>query len=96
MSTTTDDSPNDPSSPDMVLSAELAGNSTSALVRWRPAQTMDWYDYKTLEFDVKLSIGTTTDEFSILLYNAGVGVRLKKFVPGSNYVMIYLPWKETR
>ena len=86
VSITTDDSPNDASSPTRALSVELAGTSTSALVRWRPAQTMDWYDYKTLEFDVKLAVGTTTDGFSIRLYNAGTGVRLKKFVPGSNYV----------
>ncbi len=86
ITTTTDDSPNDGSTPAMALSVKLSGTSNNALVRWRPVQTMDWYDYKTLEFDVKLAVGTTTDGFSIRLYNAGTSVRLKKFVPGSSYV----------
>ena len=86
VATTADDSPNDASAPALALSAVLAGNSSNALVRWRPVQTMDWYDYKTLEFDVKLPVGTVTDGFSIRLYNAAAPVRIKKFVPSAGYV----------
>jgi hypothetical protein len=79
-------SPGDFSSPAQALSSVLASTSQSALFRWRPAKTMDWYDYTTLEFDVRLPVGTVTDGFSVRLYNAGADVRLKKFVPQSGYV----------
>ncbi|MEJ5299189.1 MAG: hypothetical protein WHZ52_14260, partial [Armatimonadota bacterium] len=79
-------SPGDFSSPAQALSSVLNSTSQSALFRWRPAKTMDWYDYTTLEFDVRLPVGTVTDGFSVRLYNAGADVRLKKFVPQSGYV----------
>ncbi len=86
LSSIADNSPSDSSSPAAALQSVLAAKSSSALFRWDPPQTMDWYDYKTLEFDVKLPTGTTTDGFSVKLYNASTGVRLKKFIPQTGYV----------
>jgi len=80
-------SPSDSSAPAQAISAQLDGASNSALFRWRPIQTMDWTDYKTLEFDAKLPAGgTVTDGFSVRVYNAAAPVRLRKFVPSSGYV----------
>ncbi len=86
LSLVAENSPGDFSSPARALASQLASNSSSALFRWRPVRTMDWYDYTTLEFDVRLPVGTVTDGFSVRLYNAGADVRLKKFVPQSGYV----------
>jgi len=63
---------------------DTSGHSPNALFRWRPAQTMDWYDYNTLQFDARITTSTTTDGFSIRLYNRGAGVKIKKFVPGTS------------
>lgn len=86
LSTIPDNAPGDPSAPASALQSVLAAKSSSALFRWDPPQTMDWNDYQTLEFDVKLPVGTVTDGFSVKVYNAGAGVRLKKFVPQAGYV----------
>ncbi|HPP74390.1 MAG TPA: hypothetical protein PLU88_04615 [Armatimonadota bacterium] len=82
-----ENSPSDSSSPAQCLNAQLAGtgaSSTSALFRWRPAQTMDWYDYVTLEFDARITGDTRTDGFSLRIYNTSTTVKLKKIIPGVN------------
>ena len=80
-----ENAPGDTSSPARCLAVQLTGNSGNALARWRPVQTMDWNDYNTLQFDVRLPVGTTGEGFSVRVYNVGGGVRLKKFVPTGSF-----------
>jgi len=67
----------------------LSGATGNALIRWTPAQTMDWTDYKTLQFDAKVLNTAVTDGYSIRLYNntTATSTTVRKFVPGtSGYV----------
>lgn len=80
-----ENAPTDASAPAKAVSGKLnaGASSGSALFRWRPAQTMDWYGYSTLEFDAKLAFGTQTDGFSVRFYNAGTNLTVRKLVPGA-------------
>lgn len=90
LTATPENAPSDTSAPANALSATLIGSGNSSLFRWRPAQAMDWTDYKTLEFDTKLATGTVTDGFSVRIYNMQLDARIKKFVPG---VGAYATWQ---
>ena len=85
-----ENAPGDASTPAGAIAATLIGKSSSSLFRWRPAKTMDWTDYKTLEFEAKLAEGTATDGFSVRIYNALLPARLKKLVPGTGS---YATWQ---
>ncbi len=83
LTSVSENAPGDTSTPARAIAATLIGKSNSSLFRWRPTKTMDWTDYKTLEFEAKLAEGTATDGFSVRIYNALLPARIKKFVPGA-------------
>jgi len=76
-----------------VVALTLSGTSPSAYGQCALPQTLDWYDYKTLQFEAKLAAGTITDGFSVRVYNQGdtrnlrtfqgYGGKIGKFIPSA-------------
>ncbi len=54
-----------------VAKVSLSGTSASAYAQYALPKTLDLTDYVTLQFDVKLATGTSTNGYSVRGYNQG-------------------------